>query len=578
MNPANRNILWSEVFVDELARCGLKAVCIAPGSRSTPLVMAFAAHPAVKVYSHLDERSASFFALGLALASDEPVAILCTSGTATANFYPAVIEAYQSQIPMLILTADRSPELRESGANQTIDQIKMYGSHVLWAVDVALPEAAPPAVLIRSLRTLACRAYAKANDLRKGPVHLNFPFRKPLEPTFVSTDKTELPIDASARSDGKPFTIFARSVSRMGDEQLKVLEAAVQYERGVIVCGPYTPVSVDRLIDFAQAVGYPILADPLSGLRFDDRVLGGYNTYPIPQDPDVIIRLGAVPTSQRLLDYIGSSDPHYHIHINRGSEWADDNHRTTHFFEVTTDVRFIDIPNVRRLETSWQDQFKTVERITWQTIDNEVSEGAYFDGAVMYDVVNLLPAGSTLFVGNSLPVRLLDQFGRPAGKSINVYGNRGASGIDGVVSSALGVGAAHPGKPLVLFIGDISFYHDMNGLLAIQRCKIPITIVLLNNNGGGIFHMLPIKDFEPTFTDLFITPHDLDFSHAAHLYGLDYHRVGDRQAFQQAFAESVVSGQSHLIEVHTDAIKDMQRRREIVIAVQNALNQSELSH
>jgi 2-succinyl-5-enolpyruvyl-6-hydroxy-3-cyclohexene-1-carboxylate synthase len=159
-----------------------------------------------------------------------------------------------------------------------------------------------------------------------------------------------------------------------------------------------------------------------------------------------------------------------------------------------------------------------------------------------------------------------------------VYGNRGASGIDGVVSSALGVGAAHPGKPLVLFIGDISFYHDMNGLLAIQRCKIPITIVLLNNNGGGIFHMLPIKDFEPTFTDLFITPHDLDFSHAAHLYGLDYHRVGDRQAFQQAFAESVVSGQSHLIEVHTDAIKDMQRRREIVIAVQNALNQSELSH
>ncbi len=573
MTPANRNILWAEIFVDELARCGLKAVCIAPGSRSTPLVMAFAANPSIKIYSHLDERSASFFALGLALVTDEPVAMLCTSGTATANFYPAIIEAYQSQVPLLILTADRSHELRESGANQTIDQVKMYGDNVLWAVDVAPPEADPPAVLIRSLRTLACRAYAKANDLRKGPVHLNFPFRKPLEPTLVTTDNTEIPADALARADGKPFTVFSRGVSQLSDEQVEILKTAVEYEKGVIICGPHTPVPARTLIDFAHSVGYPILADPLSGLRFEDQVLGGYNTYPIPQSPDVILRFGAVPTSQRLIDYLGKSNPRYHIHVNRGGEWSDDNHMVTHFFDVSGDTWPTDISNIARAETHWQNQFRAAEKITWDTIGDEITDGAYFDGAVMVDVINLMPPDSTFFVGNSLAVRLLDQFGEPGSKSIRIYGNRGASGIDGLVSSALGVGAAYPDKPLVLFIGDISLYHDMNGLLAIQRCGIPITIVLLNNNGGGIFHMLPIKQFEPTFTDLFITPHGLDFSHAAQLYGLNYVRADDRKSFQQAFTESVTSGKSHLIEVRTDALKDLQRRKEIVAAVQNALKQ-----
>jgi 2-succinyl-5-enolpyruvyl-6-hydroxy-3-cyclohexene-1-carboxylate synthase len=575
MNPPNRNILWAEIIVDELARCGLKSVCIAPGSRSTPLVMAFAAHPAITVCSHLDERSASFFALGLALATDEPVAVLCTSGTATANFFPAIVEAYQSQVPLLILTADRSHELRESGANQTIDQVKMYGDQVLWSVDVALPEADPPGVLIRSLRTLACRAYAKADDLRKGPVHLNFPFRKPLEPTPVPTDKIEIPADALARPDGKPFTQFSRSINKPSDEQIEVLRAAVAHERGVIVCGPHSPVCASRLIDFLRTVSYPILADSLSGLRFDDHVLGGYSSYPIPPNPDVIIRFGAVPTSQRIIDYLGKSNPQYHIHINRGNEWADDNHRVTHFFDITDDSWLATISNVQRAETSWLNQFQTAERIAWEIIHQEMSGGRYFDGALAYDIVSLIPPHSTLFVGNSLPVRLLDQFGKPTRKNVRIYANRGASGIDGVVSSALGTGAAYPGKPLVLFIGDISFYHDMNGLLAIQRCGIPITIVLLNNDGGGIFHMLPIKEFEPTFTDLFITPHGLDFSYAARMYGLDYIRADDRKSFQQVFTESIGSGQSHLIEVRTDARKDLQRRKEIVAAVQDALKLAE---
>src|SRR5690606_9090424 len=185
---SNRNVLWTDVFVDELARAGLKAVCIAPGSRSTPLTLAFARHGDIKIYAHLDERSAAFFALGLALASDEPVALVCTSGTAAANFFPAIVEAHMSRVPLLVITADRPPELRYSGANQTIDQIKMYGDYALWSVDAPLPEANPAALTIRSLRTLANRAYAKANGIRKGVVHINMPFRKPLEPIPVAGD------------------------------------------------------------------------------------------------------------------------------------------------------------------------------------------------------------------------------------------------------------------------------------------------------------------------------------------------------------------------------------------------------
>ncbi len=199
---ANRNTLWANIFVDELSRAGLQAVCIAPGSRSTPLTLAFAQHGGIKIYTHLDERSAGFFALGLALASDAPVALLCTSGTAAANFFPAIIEAHMSRVPLIVITADRPPELRHSGANQTIDQVKMYGDQVLWSVDVGLPEANPPAIAIRNLRTLAARAYAKANGIRKGVVHINMPFRKPLEPVDVEGDAVEVPAGAEARGHG----------------------------------------------------------------------------------------------------------------------------------------------------------------------------------------------------------------------------------------------------------------------------------------------------------------------------------------------------------------------------------------
>ncbi len=573
---SNRNTVWSRIFVDELARCGLTAVCIAPGSRSTPLTLAFAENPHIKVYSHLDERSAAFFALGLALAEDKPVAVVCTSGTATANFFPAIIEAKESNVPLLILTTDRPHELRHSGANQTIDQIKMYGDQVVWSVEVALPESDPSDVAIRNLRTLADRAYAKANGLVKGAVHLNFPFRKPLEPTPVESDNTHIFIEGN-----RPFAHISRGILAPTPTQLDELAAAInQHERGMIVCGTRCPVD-----NFPQAVselsrisGYPIFVDSLSNVRFGTQatLIGGYETLlhngaMLPEPPEVVIRFGNVPTSNWLNTYLDKISPAYRFHIKENGLWADDSHRTTDFIQANETLlcqQLIGRLNPRQ-NSAWENQLAVLENTHWEALENEL-RGEYFDGAVLADVLDILPAESQLFIGNSLPVRHLDQFARPTTKPIRVFGNRGASGIDGVVSSALGV-AASSDKPSVLVIGDISFYHDMNGLLAIQRCGIKMTIVLLNNDGGGIFHRLPVAHFDPPFTDLFITPHGLNFEHAATLYGLNFTSVTDSQAFRQAFEASLTSSQTSIIEVKTDSKRDFARRNEIIKAVKQAV-------
>ena len=586
----NRNIIWGQIFVDELARSGLKAVCAAPGSRHTPLMLAFAKHPDIKVYSHLDERSAAFFALGLALASDEPVALVCSSGTAGANMYPAIIEAHQSRVPLIVLTADRPHELRHSGANQTIDQIKMFGDFVLWFVDMQLPEANPPAIAMRNLRTTANRAYATANGLRKGVVHLNFPFRKPLEPTPVEGDMLEVSDEASGQEGRLPATQFASSV--ILPDYRKPIDDIPQNLNGIIVCGQrYINSSI---LSLAHTLGYPVLADAFSGLRFDNNsfenfVSGSYETYlanngTLPFVPEVVLRFGTIPLSKSLGSYIEKLSPQIYMVISNDGDWNDDSHRITHFIHTNVE-EYVDhsLPLGRLANHVNVEKVYKLEVSTRRAIREEINNAAYFDGAVVYDVVDLIPDESTLFVGNSLPVRHLDQFGKPQQKRIYTYANRGASGIDGNISTALGAGTARPDKPLVAIFGDITFYHDMNGLLAVHRCGVPITIVLINNDGGGIFNRLPIRDYEPEFTDYFITPHGLDFSHAAKLYGLDYVAIdaregqsGARESFREAFSKVVGSEKSTIIEVRTDSKFDDNRRKEIVTAVHQRLSELDI--
>ncbi len=588
IQPANRNLLWTQIFVEELARSGLQAVCIAPGSRSTPLVMAFAEHPAIKVYSHIDERSAAFFALGLALAGDRPVALVCSSGTATANFYPAIIEAHYSRVPLLVLTADRPPELRETGANQTVDQVKLYGDHVRWAVDVTLPEAQPAAVTLRSIRTLAARAYAvangTANGIAKGAVHLNFPFRKPLEPIPVPSDDTRVP---AGRVDAKPFTRITRGELLSSADQLETLVNVIrQAKRGAFYVGSRAGDNVAAgLIPLAESVQFPIFADALSNVRFaletkdSAWVFGGHDTFlradkTLPS-PDVVIQIGGMPTSQALDDWLNTDTTEYRALISAHGMWTDPNHRIDDFI-VTDPVELIgtlaqtldDVEFER--DTNWIERVRANEGAVWDAVDQE-ADGDYFDGMIVADVIDLLPRNAVVFVANSLPVRHLEQFARPNAKGITVYCNRGASGIDGTVSSALGVAAANRNRPLALITGDLAFYHDMNGLLAIKRCGVNFTSVVINNDGGGIFYRLPVNQFDPPFTELFVTPHGMTFEGAAMQYGLDYTRVSDRAAFRTAFAQAlqaqISQDKSTILEVPTDFRADDARRRAVIARV-----------
>lgn len=597
----NPNIRAANLFVEALITSGLTAVCISPGSRSTPLTLAFAAQDKIQIYRHLDERSAAFFALGLAVAIDKPVALVCTSGTAVANYFPAIIEAHMNQLPLLILTGDRPHELRHSGANQTIDQVNIFGNHILWAVDMPIPQTDAPDVALRNIQTTAVRAYSTANGLRKGPVHLNFPFRKPLEPKILNDERGT---QESPSIQHRSLIIQHAELILTRNQQSHLASLINQHERGLIICGPRCPGG-----NFAQAVtglsqisGYPILADALSGVRFGLHtngavICGSYETF-LQQDmgwpePEVIIRFGAVPTSKWLNDYLSKITPAHRIHIRESGVWADDSHLTTLFLQVNAEQACYQIAQnvIPRLSSDWLTMVHEVETAVWQQTDEFLSADfadaalslpkGYTDFQAVMDTVEMMPVNGRLFMGNSLPVRHLDQFARPSQTPLHVYANRGASGIDGNLSTALGFGAASK-SPLIAVLGDITFYHDMNGLLAVAGCEVqvagkgapratrhapPTTIVVLNNNGGGIFRRLPISQFDPPFTDLFLTPHDLNFEHVARLYNLDFVRITNQTEFRQALGESMYNPVPTLLEVVTNGRFDHEHRLDLIKTV-----------
>ena len=577
---ANRNTLWAETLASELGKAGLKEVCLAPGSRSTPLVLAFAKHPDIKVYTHLDERSAGFFALGLAKASGHPAALVCTSGTAAANFFPSVIEAHQSGVPLLVLSADRPFELRDSGANQSIDQVRLYGNFALWSVDVALPEAQPEAVFVRSLRTLAARAYATASGPRPGVVHLNLPFRKPLEPTSVPSDLTEPPPGASGRAE--VFTKVLHPSPKLEQNEFKTLARAISNcKSGIIICGVDSPRDQTfrrALDDFSKQSGFPIFADSASGLRFSEfETLSGFDSYlatnPLPQ-PEFVLRFGRAPTSAILQRYLAGLESKETWQVNAAGLWADETHRLTRFIQTDEADFCQQLTQALRksdyyLNSEIKEAFERLETLTWD-FWREHLPNEYFDGSVTYNLVKNLPEKGVLFVGNSLSVRHLEQFGQ-TDKPIEVYANRGASGIDGNVSTALGLGASCPDNPLFMLLGDLTLYHDMNGLWGLRHLENPVTIVLLNNNGGGIFRRLPIAKYEPEFSKYFLTPPELDFKHIAALYGLEYFPVNSLEAFQKVLS---IPKHPKLIDVQTDSAQDAEIRSGLLRQYQTFIHEN----
>ncbi len=573
----NPNTEWAAIFVDELARGGLSAVCIAPGSRSTPLALAFHAHPHINIYAMMDERSAAFFALGIALAHEKAVALLCTSGTASANFHPAIIEAQLSQVPLIILTADRPHELRNSGANQTIDQIKMFGDHVLWSVDVGLPHIDASPVVIRYLRTLAARALATAGGIVKGPVHLNFPFRKPLEPL----PGTDLWHPVKSFDNERPHTLIEIGSVQPTKPQISFLSVLInKFHHGLIICGPGCPGDdfPALVAELSNSSGYPILADPLSGVRYGPHfegtaVIGGYETF-LQKDrvtwqvPEIVLHFGRVPTSKWLNEYLAKNLAAYHVHIRENGVWADGDHITNYFLQASPAELCLQLTPLltRSLDQNWLDQWTEAESIYVEATTRYVKK-RFFDGSVVSTVLDQIPTGASLFVGNSLAVRQIDQFGLAQQKSVQIFSNRGASGIDGNISTGLGI-AVTTSKPAVLLVGDVTFYHDSNGLHAVKKFGIDnVVIILINNNGGGIFRRLPVSRFEPAFEELFIMPHNLDFEPLAKLYDLDYLRAAEMTAFKEGLATAFSKRRPIIIEVQTDGHADELARREFISLV-----------
>ena len=580
MSDAAANTAWARAFVDELARAGVREVALAPGSRSTPLVMAFTADGRFRPRVHLDERSAAFFALGAGKASGIPAVVLTTSGTAAANVYPAVVEAWAAEVPLLVVTADRPPRLRGADANQTIDQVRMFGGYVRDFFETPEPALEGPA--LRHLRALAGRAVASAVGLPGGPVQVNFPFDKPLEPVAVPESFVAAhPLAARGRAGGEPFVSVTRARAQPSVPELESLREEIASARGVIVVGPCAePARVGPAVrELAASTGFPVLADPLSGARFGPAngayCVAAYDLF--LRDaltverlrPSVVVRVGASPTSASLLSWLLHHNGVQQVVIDAGGRWKD------HLATATRYVHADQADTLRALAArathtgspEWEALWRSVESAALEALSP--MRGTLLEGDIWGAVLSSMTEGSTLFVSNSMPVRDLDSLGLPREEGLEVLGNRGASGIDGIVSTAFGIASQRRGRT-VCVTGDVAFFHDQNGLLWSREPDAAVTFVLVDNDGGGIFHALPVAEHEPQFTTYFATPHGLDFRHTAALYGVELEdaSVGD---LGESVEKAMAAGGTRILRVRLERAASHQRRQELVEAVARAV-------
>ena len=595
----NPTYAYVHAFVDELQRADVHNVVICPGSRSTPLAIAVASHPALKAWIHVDERSAAYFALGMAKKLNRPVALICTSGTATANFFPAIVEANLTHVPLLVLTADRPHELRENGAPQAIDQIRLYGAHTKWFVEVALPEATNPA--LRYIRTLANRAAALAEAIPAGPIHLNFPFREPLTPGALADQPLPPPeqrdqLAWNGRPNNEPFVAVADS--RLGvpaPDTIQQLATRLQsIHNGLIIAGPYdNPALIQPLTQLAQALGYPILADPLSQLRNGSHdhshIISSYDAFlrldsvtrQIP--PEIVIRFGAMPTAKPLLLYLKRYPDCPQVVIDAQDDWNEPTQLASQLLH-TDPVLFceqlcaaLSLTQQREEDRAWLNRWQKMDQITRQSLHGAIYDFTdCFEGRIFTELGDLLPERATLFAGNSMPVRDMDTFFWGGSQHVQIMGNRGANGIDGIVSSALGCSAtAAQNEPTVLVIGDLSFFHDLNGLLAARLHQLNLIVVLVNNDGGGIFSFLPQAEDPTHFEQLFGTPTGLDFQPVVQMYGGTFYRPENWAQFRKTFHRGITAGGLHVIELRTERTSNVAMHRHLWQSVENALQSQE---
>jgi 2-succinyl-5-enolpyruvyl-6-hydroxy-3-cyclohexene-1-carboxylate synthase len=564
--PGTDTFIGLRAFVDELVRCGLREACTSPGSRSTPLVLTLAREARVRATSHLDERCAAFFALGLAKASGVPPVLACTSGTAAANYAPAVIEAHEARVPLLVLTADRPPELRDVGAGQTIDQVKLYGSAAKWFFEVDDHPASPARV--RWLRQLACRAFWTAVDGRPGPVHLNFAFREPLIP-----DPGGVPDIASGREGGRPWVTRPRTRVEAGEALLDGLAGELRARpRALVVAGraERDPGLGPAVAAFCERAGLPLLAEPLSGARRGAAAIAHYDAllrdagWAGAHAPELVLRVGDLPTSKPLRTWLAGLDA-LQVSFDPEAAWQDPAGAVGTI--VAADPRAVlDALDAPPAGAGWLDDWRAADRAAARAIADVLGPAGLSEPRVAAELGAGLPADATLVVASSMPVRDVETFFPARPDPFRVLSNRGANGIDGTVSTAFGVAAASAG-PTVLLIGDVALAHDVGGLLAARRTGTKLVIVLLDNDGGGIFHFLPVAGEGREFVDHVATPHGLDFAHAAALYGCGWERAADVEGFRDALRRAMSAERTTIVCVRTDRAENVELHRRVWEAV-----------
>jgi 2-succinyl-5-enolpyruvyl-6-hydroxy-3-cyclohexene-1-carboxylate synthase len=583
MTPATDTYLLLRAFVDELARCGMRAACTSPGSRCAPLVLTLVREERLRCYSHIDERCSGFFALGLAKASGLPVAVTCTSGTAAAELAPAAIEAFQARVPLLLLTADRPPELRENGAGQAIDQLKLFGDAAKWFFEVGTHDASPER--LRWIRTLACRAYNTALGGRPGVVHLNFPLREPL------VIDGELPEDPTARPSGHPYvrrstTTIADAAANNGRETRHLQKLVAEAKRGVVVAGRHersTPLG-EAAAAFCEAAHWPLLADPLSGARRGTAAIAHYDAllrddaFAAGVVPDLVIRVGDLPVSKPLRTWLAGLGEIPQVALDPEDAWQDP-------ASILTESLALEPAGALAELTASQPAADADWLAGWRAADEQAAAAilgalgpreGLSEPAIAAELGTLLPTTATLFVASSMSVREIETFWPARDDPPRVLCNRGANGIDGIVSSAFGA-AANADGPVVLLIGDVALAHDIGGLLAAERLELKLTVVLVDNGGGGIFDFLPISHApmaaeRDIYARHIATPTGLDFERAAALYGLTHERVETvpafRAALERAFSSQVGSA---ILQVSTERARNVELHRQIWAGVAREL-------
>ncbi|MEQ6354406.1 2-succinyl-5-enolpyruvyl-6-hydroxy-3-cyclohexene-1-carboxylic-acid synthase [Lysinibacillus sp. M3] len=558
---SEREILTDYVYkmVASLVQAGVENVVVSPGSRSTPLAYAFASTKQLHMYRQVDERSAAFFALGIAKATAKPVVLLCTSGTAAANYFPAIVEASYARVPLIVITADRPHELREVGAPQAINQPNLYGSHVKWSVDFPLADDAAPTLPF--IERHIARAVAIAMSAPFGPVHINVPFREPLLIDF----RKELPEATFKHSS------MGQLIPSMATQQ-ELSEIIRATKKGFVIIGELAlDTDLTMMWEFVRQLKWPVIVESLSNMRSSvpedclPYMITTYDAIMKSEDfkalvkPDTVLRLGAQPVSKFIMQFITKSQPDAYIVVDEDPMFRDATGASTHFVHASIGEWLTQLEvSETALEAAYLAEWQDANDIALEYIEH-YSDGAIDEGAMVSRLLKMIPNGSDIFVSSSMPVRDIDTFLMATPKDLRIIANRGTNGIDGVVSTAMGFSQGN-NRETYLLIGDLAFLHDVNGLIASRYQECNLTIIVMNNDGGGIFSYLPQSTVEAHYEDLFGTPTALEFFDIANMYGMDYIRVDDISELSVKFT-TMKKRPMRLIEIFTNREENVYAHR-----------------